>query len=145
MPTDPDRLERYACFRALTEDQRQAIAQLAREECFYPGHVLFREGGRGTQLYMLDIGEVEIMYHIGEEDLVRVDTVSGGEIIGCSSLIEPYTYSSTARCITEIETLILDADALRKLMEEDCQIGYSIQKDLIQILLDRVTDLRLGM
>ncbi|MBE9478559.1 MAG: cyclic nucleotide-binding domain-containing protein [Chloroflexi bacterium] len=144
MPTDPDRLTRYACFRALTEDQRQAVAQLVREECFYPGHTLFQEGKPGTQLYMLAAGEVEVLYKIGEGDPTRVDTVGEGEILGCSSLIDPYTYSSTARCLSEIETLVLDAETLRKLMEEDCQIGYSIQKHIIQMLLDRIIDLRLG-
>jgi len=144
MPTDPDRLTRYACFHALTEDQRQAVAQLAREECFYPGHTLFQDEKPGTQLYMLVAGEVEVLYNIGEEAPTRVDTVGEGEILGCSSLIEPYVYFSTARCLSEIETLVLDAEALRKLMEEDCQIGYSIQKYIIQILLDRILDLRLG-
>ncbi len=144
MPTDPDRLIRYACFRALTEDQRQAVAQLAREECFYPGHTLFQDEKPGTQLYMLVAGEVEVLYNIGEEGPTRVDTVGEGEILGCSTLIDPYVYSSTARCLSEIETLVLDAEALRELMEEDCQIGYSIQKHIIQMLLDRIIDLRLG-
>ena len=145
MPTDPDRLTRYACFRTLTEDQRQAVAQLAREECFYPGHTLFQDEKPGTQLYMLAAGEVEVLYSIGEEDPTRVDTVGEGEILGCSSLIDPYVYSSTAHCLSEIETLVLDAEALRKLMEEDCQIGYSIQKHIIRMLLDRIIDLRLGV
>ncbi len=144
MPTDPDRLTRYACFHALSEDQRQAVAQLVREECFYPGHTLFQEGKPGTQLYMLAAGEVEVLYNIGEGDPTRVDTVGEDEILGCSSLIYPYVYSSTARCLSEVETLVLDAEALRKLMEEDCQIGYSIQKHIIQMLLDRIIDLRLG-
>lgn len=30
-------------------------------------------------------------------------------------------------------------------MEEDCPIGYAIQKAIIQMLLDRITDLRLGI
>ncbi len=145
MPTDPDRLKRYACFRALTEDQRQAVAQSVREECFYPRHILFQEGQPGSQLYMLAAGKVEVLYNIGEEGQTRVDTVGEGEILGCSSLIDPYAYSSTARCLSEIETLVLNAEALRKLMDDDCQIGYSIQNHIIRMLLDRIIDLRLGV
>ncbi len=144
MPTNPDRLTRYTCFRALTEDQRQAVAQLAREECFYPGHILFQDEKPGTHLYMLAAGEVEVLYNVGEENPTHVDAVGEGEILGCSSLIDPYVYSSTARCLSEIETLVLDAEELRKLMEEDCQIGYSIQKHIIQMLLDRILDLQFG-
>jgi len=142
MPTNPDRLTRYTCFRALTEDQRQAVAQLAREECFYPGHILFQDEKPGTHLYMLATGEVEVLYNVGEDNPTHVDALGEGEILGCSSLIDPYVYSSTARCLSEIETLVLDAEELRKLMEKDCQIGYSIQKHIIQMLLDRILELR---
>lgn len=144
MPMEAKRLRRYACFRALTENQCEAVAQLASEECHYPGHVLFREGEPGTQLYILTGGEVEVLYSIGEEGPERVDTASEGAILGCSSLIEPYTYSSMVRCITEIETLVLDAVALHNLMEEHCRIGYSIQNYIIRMLLDRIIDLRLA-
>lgn len=144
MPSDPYKLSQYACFRDLTEDQRQAITQLASEECFYPEHILYQDEKPGTHLYMLVSGEVEVLYNIGKEDPTRVEVVGEGEILGCSSLIDPYAYSSTARCLSKIDTLVLDAEELRKLMEEDCQIGYSIQKYIIQMLLDRILDLRLG-
>ncbi len=142
MPTNPDRLTRYTCFRALTEDQRQAVAQLAIEECFYPGHTLFQDEKPGTQLYLLGAGEVEVLYNTGKKDPIYVNAVGEGEVLGCSSLIEPYVYSSTARCLSGIETLVFDSEDLRKLMEKDCQIGYSIQKHIIQMLLDRILELR---
>ncbi len=144
MPIEPERLTHYACFRPLTDDQRQAIAHLASEVCYYPGDILFREGERGTHLYMLADGEVEVLYSIGVEGPSHVDTAGEGEILGCSALIDPYAHSSTVRCMTEVETLVLDAAALHKLMEEDCGIGYSIQKYIIRMLLDRIIDLRLG-
>jgi CRP-like cAMP-binding protein len=143
MPADPDRLTRYTCFRDLTEDQRKAVAELADEECFYPEYILFKEGQSASKLFLLDSGRVEIFYNIGEGGPACVDTVSGGDILGCSSLLEPYIYTSTARCLTEIETLVLDAAELRKLMLEDCSLGFSIQEQIIHMLLDRTIDLRL--
>jgi CRP-like cAMP-binding protein len=127
MPADPDRLTLYICFRDLTEGQRKAVAELADEECFYPEYTLFKEGQSASKLYLLNSGSVEIFYNIGEGGPARVDTVSGGDILGCSSLIEPYIYSSTALCLTEIETMVIDAAELRKLMLEDISLGFSIQ------------------
>jgi CRP-like cAMP-binding protein len=143
MPTVPDRLARYKCFGDLTEDQRKAVAELAEEECFYPESTLFKEGEHGRKLYLLASGSAEILYNIGEEGPARVDTVSGGEILGCSTLIEPHIYTSTARCLSEIETLVLDAEGLKQLMDEDCNLGFKIQKQIIEMLLDRIIDLRL--
>lgn len=118
MPTNPDRLTRYTCFRDLTEDQRQAVAQLAREECFYPGHTLFQDEKPGTQLYLLGSGEVEVLYNAGKKDPIHVDVVGEGEVLGCSSLIDPYVYSSTARCLSEIETLVFDSEVSESLWKK---------------------------
>jgi CRP-like cAMP-binding protein len=144
MPTDPIRLQQYACVLELTEEQRKAIAQFASEECYYPGYTLSEEGKTGTYLYLITKGEIEVLYSIGEEVLTRVDQISSGEIIGCSALIEPYAYTSTTRSLTEIEVLMIDAEALRKLMNEDCPLGFSIQKEIIRILIDQLIDFRLG-
>lgn len=144
MVADPERLTRYECFRNLTVEQRKAIAETAEEVCFYQDHTLFKEGAAGETLFLLHSGEVQILYNIGEGGPAQVDTVSGNEVLGCSVLIEPFTYTSTARALTQSEALALDAAQLRVLMEQDCSLGYSIQKRLMQMLLDRITDLRLG-
>ena len=145
MPTDPTRLQQFSCFRELTEEQREVIAQIATEECFYSGHTLFEEGKPGTHIILIGDGHVEVLYSIGEEGPSQVDQVSEGGILGCSALIDPYTYTSTTRCLTEIEAMIIDAQALRAVMKKDCPLGFSIQKNLIQMLLDRIIDLRLGV
>jgi CRP-like cAMP-binding protein len=145
MPTDPDYLQNFSCFCDLSEDQRKAVAQLANAVCFAPGYVLSGEDKPGDYLYLLASGEVEVMYNIGEEGLTRVDLVSGEEVIGCSALVPPFTYTSTTRCLMEIEVLKLDAKALRKLMQEDCSLGFSIQQRIMMFLMDRIVDFRLGI
>ncbi len=145
MPTDSKRLTRFECFRDLSDDQCSAVAELTNEACFYPQTELFAEGAEGSRIYLLSDGEVEILYNIGEEGPTHVDTVGAGEILGCSSLLPPYVYTSSARSLSPIETLIIDSFALRKLMEEDCNLGFAIQGQLIQMLLDRIVDLRLEL
>jgi CRP/FNR family cyclic AMP-dependent transcriptional regulator len=145
MLTDPTRLQRFSCFSELTKEQREEIAQIVTEERFYSGHILFEEGKPGNHIFLIGDGYVEVLYNIGEEGPSQVDRVSTGGIVGCSALIDPYTYTSTTRCLTEIEALIIDAQALQSIMKKDCPLGFSIQKNLIQMLLDRIVDLRLGI
>lgn len=90
MPADPERLSRYPCFNALTKEQRRAVAQFGREECYYGQQILFREGEPGAQLYLLASGRVEILFNISEDGPARVDTVGEGDMLGCSALIEPH-------------------------------------------------------
>jgi CRP-like cAMP-binding protein len=143
MPTDPSYLRNFSCFQDLSEDQSEAVAQLTTAICFPPGHLLFEEGQTAEHIYLLAKGDVEVLYKIGDEGLIRVDIVSGEEVIGCAALIPPYEHTETIRSLSEIEVLVLDAVALRKLMLKDCPLGFTIQQQIMRMLLDRIIGFRL--
>jgi CRP-like cAMP-binding protein len=144
MPTDPSYLKNFSCFADISEEQRQAVADLATAVCYPPGYVLFEERKPGEQLFLLANGQVEVLYQIGEDKPTRVDLISGEEILGCCTLVPPHVYTSTARCLTEVEVLEIEGKALRKLMREDCSLGFAIQQGVMQVLLDRVMNFRPG-
>jgi CRP-like cAMP-binding protein len=144
MTTDVERLRRYPCFQSLTTKQLELMTTLATEECYDPEHTLCREGSPGTRLFLLAKGNVEVLFRIGEEGSSCVDRVGPGEIIGCSLLIEPYAYTATCRTISEVEALVIDAEALRAQMQEDCPLGIALQREIIRILVHRTIDLRIG-
>lgn len=143
MPTDSQYIRDLPCFRGFSDEWLSAIAQITQTVCYLPGQVLFEEGKPGERLYFLVKGDVEVMYNIGEAGQVRVDTVSGEEVIGCAALVEPYIYTATERSLTEIEVLEIDAIALRELMQNDCCLGFSLQQHIIKVLMERILDLRL--
>jgi CRP-like cAMP-binding protein len=145
MPTDPARFIEFLCFSELNSEQQAILAQFTEEERFQSEHTLFKEGKPGTHIYLIGDGYVEVLYNIGEEGPSRVDRIGAGEIVGCSALVDPYVYTSTTRCLSDIEVMKIEAESLRKLMNEDYALGFSIQKNLIRMLLDRIIDLRLGL
>jgi CRP-like cAMP-binding protein len=144
MSVDFNYLRNYSCFDDLDDDQLRKVGDLCETECFYPNHTLFEDGKPGTHIYLLAKGEVEILFAIGEEGSTPVERMGVGRVVGCSALIPPYMYGSSARSLNEIETLMIDAAQLRKLMKEDCALGMSVQQHIIQLLLDQITDLELG-
>jgi len=143
MPTDPKYLQDISCFRNLSDDQVNSLAEMTNAVCYPPGYVLFEEGKPGERLFFLVRGDIEVLYNIGEAGQVRVDTVKGEEIVGCSALVEPYVYTATERSLTEVEVLEVDAVSLRELMQRDTRLGLSLQQHIIRVLMDRVLDLRL--
>jgi CRP-like cAMP-binding protein len=143
MSTDPSYLRKFSCFRDLPESQLTAIAEITTSICFPQGHVLFEEGKLAETIFLLIKGEVEILYEIGEDGPVHVDSVLGEDVVGCAALVPPYINTSTVRSITEIEVLELDAIALRKLMKKDCTLGFLVQQQTMRMLLDRIVNLRL--
>jgi CRP/FNR family transcriptional regulator len=133
----------FACFRDLSDDQINEIAKFTDAVCYQPGHVLFNEGEDGKSIFLLVEGDVEVFYTLGEGLLTRMETVSGQEIIGCSALVKPFKYTSTDKCLTEIQVLEVDVASLRQLMEKDCQVGLKIQQHIIEGLMGRILDMRL--
>lgn len=144
MTNNSDLCHEYPLFSELNAVQMSAIRKLCKEECFYPGYSLFEDGEPAKKMYVLADGEVEIFFAIGEVGMVKVDRAGRWEILGCSSLVPPYTYTSTVRPKTRIEVLELDAVALLELFEEDPRLAVSIQNQVIRCLLARIVDLRLG-
>ena len=134
----------YPLFSGLSAEQMSAVGELCREECFYPDYTLFKDGEPATKMYVLIDGEIEVFFAIGEAGRVKVDLIGSGEIFGCSALVPPFIHTSTVRAKTRIEVLELDAAALRELFEEDPRLAVSIQQHVIQGLLARIVDLRLG-
>lgn len=139
-----DLCHEYPLFSELSSEQMRAVSELCQEECFYPDITLFEDGTPATKMYVLVDGEIEVFYAIGEAGKVKVDLIRSGEIFGCSALVTPYVHTSTARPKTRIEVLEIDTVALRELFEDDPRLAVSIQQQVIQGLLARIVDLRLG-
>ena len=140
-----DLCHEYPIFSDLSAEQMRAVRQFCREECFFPGYTLFKDGEPATKMYVLVDGEIEVLFTIGEAGMVQVDRVGPGEIFGCSALVPPYVHMSTVHAKTRIEVLELDSVALRELFEDDPRLAVSIQQHVIQCLLARIVDLRLEL
>ena len=136
-------LHEYPLFSGLNEEQMQAVMQVAREECFLPDAILFKEGETANEIFILVKGEVEETFTVDEAKLSLLRPVAVGEIIGCPALVPPYTQRCTARCLDEIEVLAIDAVGLRDLFAQDCQIASIIQQHVIESLLERIGKMRL--
>jgi CRP-like cAMP-binding protein len=138
MTIEPGYLKQYTCFRDLSSEQRKSVAQLATAECFFPGYTLFEKGQPGERLFALVKGEVEILQDLGGGAPPHVERILADELLGCATFVPPYVYASTARSLSEIEVLEIDAEALRQLMNADCALGFAIQQQVMKILLDRI-------
>lgn len=143
MPVERSLIKQYPLFSDLSEAQLSKVAQICESECFYPDHVLFKEGQSGTKIFILVKGEAELLFAIGPEGPARVGRATTGEIIGCPGLVPPYTHTATVRCLTETEVLAVDIAGLRELFAQDCRLAVSVQQHIIQSLLDCIVELRL--
>lgn len=142
MATDPKIIKNFTCFQGLSEEQIDAIAKISNSICYSAGYTLIKEGEPGDMIYLLIDGEIEVFFEHTATGVLRVDTVSSEEVIGCAAFVPPYIYTATEKCLTDVEVLEIDTDELRNLIKKDPDLGLQIQEHIIKTLNERILVLR---
>jgi len=147
----PEILKRYPFFGKFDNKQLKQIALITEEVTFKKGEVIFEECDDAEHLYMLMQGSIELFYR-GAKDpstqllkeifIVHLDPV---DIFGVSSVIEPHKLNSTAKAVTDISCIRIEAVELRRLFEVDeklsCRMMTQIAKELMERLIAVQTQL----
>jgi CRP-like cAMP-binding protein len=134
-------LRRYPFFGLETEEQLKAIAMIADEMTFPKDTYLLKENAPANKLWLLLEGDMDLIYSGGGEGAVAnilVGSIAPGEVLGVSSMIEPYKFISTAKSTTPIKVIEIDANGLRALMEVDCRLGYALMRNIASAVLERL-------
>jgi CRP-like cAMP-binding protein len=136
----PEILRRYPFFCCLSEEQQRAIAMVTEEMSVEAGKELFLEGQPVEALYLLVEGNVDLYYAASGDpkDQFLVGEINPGEPFAISAMIEPYTFTATARVAAPSRVLKIDAKALRALCEVDCKMGYALVKQVAAMSIERL-------
>jgi len=148
----PELLRRYPFFSMLNDEQLKALAMIAKEQTYPKDTLLVKENCPANTLMLLVEGDVDLIYSGGGEGAIcnaLVGSIAPGEILGVSSLIEPYTFISSAdRAQVEIAAGKFLADAaqadlasgtaLRALMAVDQKLGYALMCNTAAAVLERL-------
>jgi CRP-like cAMP-binding protein len=104
------------------------------------GKELFLEGQPVEALYLLVEGSVDLYYAASGDpkDQFLVGEINPGEPFAISAMIEPYTFTATARVAAPSRVLKINAKALRALCEVDCKMGYALVKQVAAMSIERL-------
>jgi CRP/FNR family transcriptional regulator, cyclic AMP receptor protein len=140
----PETLRRFSLFAGLDPAWFKDIAMVGEEVKLAQGEWLFHEGDDADALYLVLNGSVELKINLDVQSSRQADisTVSAGEVIGWSALVEPEVYTLGAVAASDVQLVRLDAVGLRKLMEQNCEFGFHLMRQLAKVLGQRLTNLR---
>ena len=134
-------LRRYTFFATLTDDQLKAIAMIAEEKTYPKEALLLKENTPASKLTLLVEGDVDLIFSGGGEGAISnalVGSIAPGEVLGVSSIIEPYVYISSARATMPTKVIEIDGQALRALMQVDKLLGCSLMSNVASAVLERL-------
>jgi CRP-like cAMP-binding protein/Fe-S-cluster-containing hydrogenase component 2/thioredoxin reductase len=112
-------------------DQLTDVVTSAKLEKFKAGDVLFNEGELGDCLHMVRVGSLTISRNIGGKDVV-LSYVPAGNYIGEMALLGETRRSATARAAIATETVRLDGEAFKKLVNRIPVLKLRLQAEYRQ-------------
>lgn len=134
------------CFtRTLEPRFIERIVEHAAVRAYPEGALLFAEGGPADAFHLLAGGQVAIQLHTPGRGEVVVDTVDPCETVGWSWLVPPYRWYFSARAVTDVEVVTVDALALRRLADDDPAFGYALLQQVAAVMIERMQAARLQL
>ncbi len=120
------------------------MASATERECERGTHV-FHAGDRATHFFLIYIGEMAIRvpgYTRGDS---TVQSLSTGNVLGISWLMEPYQYRFDAVAVEPSRLLAFDAAAVRAAFKTDYRFGYELLLRFTDTIARRLEAARLQM
>jgi CRP/FNR family transcriptional activator FtrB len=139
-------LKKTELFGTLSESQVNILLSHSSVESFPEGKTIFRQGEEANYLYILIEGMLDLSVKTGEKfDFLTSKVEKEGAAFGMPSLIEPFRYNVTAKCLKPSKVLVINAGLLKMDMEKDPTMGMEIMKKLVSIYFNRLTEIRSGV
>jgi CRP/FNR family cyclic AMP-dependent transcriptional regulator len=111
---------------------------------FTAGQVIFRKGEAANRFYLIEYGKVALESSAHDE-VVRIDEVGAGDLLGWSWIFPPYIWHFDARAIEPTRAIFLYGTILREYCEADPTLGYELFKRMSEVMTRRLQAARVKL
>lgn len=114
---DPRLLEGVELFELLSDEDRQALADVIDNVSIEAGQTLFQAGDPGESLYVVKTGEIELFIRDNTGQRIVLTTAVEGHMFGELALLDRGARTASAVALSNTELLELDRDDLLLLFQ----------------------------
>ena len=125
-------------FEAFSDPDLAAVVDRLRERQLRKRQILFREGDRGEEMFIVQHGTILISKAVTgkvEQVLVRVEPF---DFFGEMSLFDGSPRSATAQAETDVELLVLGRDSLQAMTETTPRAAAAFFYAMVQVFMERL-------
>jgi CRP/FNR family transcriptional regulator, cyclic AMP receptor protein len=105
-------LEDIEFFELHDEEDRKSIAKVLDQIHLNAGARLFERGDRGSELYIVHSGKVELSIHDLAGEKIVLTVAERGDFFGELSLLDSHPRTATAKALEDTELIVLNRDNL---------------------------------
>ena len=97
------------------------------------------------EFYLIHQGHVAIEVIGPQAELLQVEILDAGDMVGWSWLVKPYRYQFDARALDQVQAIRFDARCLRGKIETDHEFGFHLLQKIIEVMAGRINHSRLQL
>ncbi|MEO5918323.1 MAG: cyclic nucleotide-binding domain-containing protein, partial [Candidatus Limnocylindrales bacterium] len=83
-------------------------------------------------------GRVGLRMRVPERGGVTILTLEAGDIVGWSAIVAPYRATTSATTLETTELAIIDAETLRNLLADDCELAAALLPPILDTVVRRL-------
>jgi len=130
-------------FKNMPSSQIDELAGMARERSIEKEAWLFHEGEAAERLFFLVSGSIELLTTIDNRIELPITRLNAsGDCFGTGSLVEPFQYSLSARCVETAELLTIRRVDVSAMEEKKYNFKGVLMKNLAAHYLSRLKETR---
>jgi CRP/FNR family transcriptional regulator, cyclic AMP receptor protein len=124
--------------------QIERLANIAGIRSLEAGEVLFLEGDREVCMYVILEGQINLENYVPAHGVLYLYTADPLDILGWSSMTPVVRQlTASARALCPCRLLAFDSDALKRLCEEDHDLGFIIMRRMANVVASQLLVSRL--
>lgn len=123
---DPDVFNDVPLFALLDADERQVLAQQVSAHNFAKGETIFNAGDPDGLAYLVQYGRVHVSITDIAQDVVIVDVVEPGGLLGMSSLLASAEHLTTAIAVEDTCAIQIDRGDISTLLQKKPLAGLDM-------------------
>jgi CRP-like cAMP-binding protein len=125
-----DFLAKVSIFSLMKRDDLERIAKSAKKHLFRRGDLIIREGDRDSRLFIIIMGQVEVIKGLGSKNERRLRTLGPFSYFGEMSLVDDLVRSASVIATGDTQVVSLDQWDLRKEIEKYPAIAFELLRTL---------------
>lgn len=128
------RLGRSEVFRGVDRAALARLGESAHVSVYSPGEIIVRQGDAGSELYVLERGQVELVVGNDQGMPVRLEVLEPGAVFGEAAFLTGGRRMATIVALSECEVLSVPKSAFHDLLEKN----HALSERLTQVLATRM-------
>lgn len=121
------------------------IVEISRSAEYSEGDLIFREGDAAKDLYVILSGIVSLEFCAAGVGCRQLMTLTIGDLLSWSSVLNRAKMTVTARAITPVQVLAIDGRQLLTACEHDAMFGFQFMQRVAEVMGQRLTAARMQL